>query len=387
MVLILAGQPYEYPRRKPTDALNEFCDSVKKARSDSNKKITPLESREVKNINGGDADTLIVVQREFGAVNPSKAADTIGVPTKIGSVDATTCLILALTNTANGDVTVAHIDSEKQVDQGISNMLKLIGVASLDCKSAAPGTKPQDLIQQNGGKLPTVKVAMLGCVLYHEYSNVTLPYLLKKLIGTTDVAFDIGFGFDVAVWTLNYDEEKKNIRRRGLLVDTSKNVEGEILAIECQNENRTYPDARLRSLRSFAKDQSLSAITLFKGEEATLRITQAPAPAAATGAPKAIEAPPTAAATAASGEEKIRSVFKVVVRPFEWPLMLKDAAKKPLEWFYQLSSTPDMEPEDFANSVKQAVIFGNVYPADNVFPSKRPRLFAGNSETKKWVEL
>lgn len=379
MVLILAGQPYEYPRRKATDALNEFCDTIKKTRSDSNKKITPMESRDVKSINGADADTMIIVQREFGAINPSKSAETVGVPTKIGSVDATTCLILSLTNTATGDIAVAHIDSEKQVDQGISNMLKLIGVASLDCKSAAPGTKPQDLIQANGGKLPTVKVAMLGCVVYHEYSNVTLPTLLKKLIATSDVAFDIGFGFDIAVWTLNFNEEKKNIRRRGFLVDTAKNIEGELLVIECQNENRTYPDARLRALRSFAKDTSLSAVSLFKGEEVGLRITTTPAVAGS----KAIEAAPQPAAAA----ENFRSVFKVVIRPFEWPMMLKDAAKKPLEWFYQLSSTPDMEPEDFATSVKQAVIYGNVYPADNVFPSKRPRLFVGSSQTKKWAEL
>lgn len=393
MPLLLAGQPYEYPRRKANDALNEFCDSIVKARKDSGKgsSIVPLESREVKNIPGDSIDTLIVVQREFaniaGASNTKVRDAVVGMPTKIASVDATTCLILALTNAATGDVAVAHIDSERQIDKGLSDMLKVIGVPSIECKSAVAGAAVPETP-------PVVKVAMLGCVLFHEYSPVTLSTLLKKFIGTTDVAFDIGFGFDVAVWSLNWNKDKNQIRRRGLLIDTAKNVEGELLAIECQGELRAYPDVRLRSLRSFAKDPHLSSVTLFKGEESALKISQKESrvqeiTTEEEGAKKIVSAnaSSTEAGAANSAGGKIRSVFKIVIRPFEWPAMLQDAARKPLEWFYQLSSTPDMEPEDFANSVKQAVIFGNLFPATQVFNNGRPRLYVGDGESKKWTQI
>lgn len=417
MVVLINGSVYSYPRKKPIGALDEFCDTIRAARAAAAPNIVPLEARPTVDIDGSSNSTLIVLQREVGAILGADRAEIdkqlqaqapagtvvlpmarLRSPNNIASVDATTCLILSMSNPITKDVAIAHMDNENQTKDAMVQMLRLINLnfsqsaASAAAEKAGAGAAAPAA----GSVLPTVHVKMLGATKWHEYSPQTLSVLLKTLIDEPKVCFDFGDGTDIAVWSLNLDVAANKCIKRGLMVD---NNGGPGVPVECCDGNRTYPAGKLRALRSFAQDDKLSSVTLFRGEESIAATPPPPAAAAAADAAPAAAAPAPAAASqpqskaaAISAEKQLEIVkstvplYKIVVRPFEWRQFVQDAAQRPLDFFLKLSGTPTMEPSDFAETVKAAVIFANMFKPEDVFKEKRPHVFAP-TDNGNWVKI
>ncbi|CAN6994884.1 hypothetical protein IGI04_017634 [Brassica rapa subsp. trilocularis] len=92
---------------------------------------------------------VYIFQREYAVVNPT-LVDFVGMD------EATTCVGLVIRNRKSGVTSIAHMDSPKVVDLGISQMLSLVmeddsDAAELDVVHMVGGYEDVDLKNANGG--------------------------------------------------------------------------------------------------------------------------------------------------------------------------------------------------------------------------------------------
>ena len=389
---------------KTSNALNSFCSAVRSSRAAAaaaataagRDPVVPLEQRPVVDIDGASPDILVVLQREVGAIaapppvgSASSAVATTSRtgPSKICSIDATTCLIAAFTNPATGAVAVAHIDAPAQCGQGVAMMLRLLRIRA---PAAAAGAEQVDA----AAAAIVVRVALLGAVTLDKFSPETLSTMLRALIEQPNVVFDLGDGNNTAVWALNSDPATGSCLRRGMMIDART---GAVSCVECQGANRGYPDARLRTLRGFSNDASLSSVSLFQGEEIAVHIAKPKVEvvgddAASSQSSTSVDSPVPQQQEQPGGggggeAPDSSSIFKVIVRAFAWHKFAADVASRPLSWFLKLSTTPTMEPADFAESFKACVVYGNCFSPKDVFGvTNRPHMFT-ISEEGKWAQI
>jgi hypothetical protein len=308
------------------------------AQEHSEEVVLPLSDKTAIPVRGDDVALLVVLQREAGCV--AAASPATGVQERIASVDATTCVIVALRDAATQRVALGHFDSANaQTKDGLTLLLTFV----LNLAASRPADAP----------VAQLELYMLGATRHEKYSANTLAALLTAMANRDDVEFNAAPG-NCCVWSQNVPKAggAGPILHRSLMVDAGTGKAFPVV----MDARRAYPENRIRCLRCFDESELLSPISLLPSEKfgGTAARPRGFGLAADDG-----QAP------AFAGDGAAPAV--VVVRPFKWPKFSEGVAQMPLEGFLAMSTSPEMEPEDFAANFKAAMIYGSLTQPMKVF--------------------
>ena len=311
---------------------------------------TPLSSVPHQLLSGGDPNVLFVLQAEAGAVQWSDgpvSASTL--PTTICSLDATTCLIVAFRHARTHRVALAHFDhGGEQAETGVKML------ADLALQSCQARSTDKEVLE----------AYFVGTVQFPKFSQDTLASVLANMGTIADVDFHVRLD-GCCVWTQNTSDAHRCVHR-GLLVDAK---DGSCKPVE-SDVARAYPEVRLRGLRCMQAEH-LTSISISRDEEMLLRRSDASTVATAS-------AVPWIAATRAHMAAQHGGALPhlIVIRPFTWSRFMPDVARKPMDEFLRMSTTPEMEPDDFAVQLKAAIVYGHLYRPEVVFADSQPLVYA-----------
>jgi hypothetical protein len=342
--------------REVCDAFTAAVDAARKAQAeveDGKELPKMLSEQPCQTVRGEDMSLLVVLQREMGAVAPSEynPVTKCCVQSRICSIDSTTCLILGFRDPYTGTTVIGHVDQAgTQVEESLPSMLNYIPVKPITTAGLL-SHQQRDEIEALATKYNAKRVLqlyMLGAVKFPRFSAETLAAVLRQLADDMDVVYDVVIE-GTCVWSQNLQASGKALIHRGLMVDSKT---GKATPVEC-DKLRSYPAGRLRMLRFFdATEKRLSAVTLLPGETIS-----------------------TASPVDLQGKRKALP-FVVMVRPFKFPEFSSIVARKPLSTFAEMSTSPEMEPADFAETLKSSVVFASLTSPEKVFSAhpKNPRV-------------
>lgn len=290
---------------QPKDTPANVCNSVVAAVADAlaaAPAATPLAQQTATPITGDDTSILTILQREAGVVVADETNATTGAPTAIASIDATTCIVVAVRDPVSKRVAMAHFDTaEPQATDGVD----LLGRMALNEREGASdaGQEKSSGRSQKPTTTQPLQTYMLGAVKdapkSDKYSSETMAAVVRAMSAHGRYTFEL-VPSGVCVWTQNSKSMGKLIHS-SLMVDAAT---GNCCPVEMSPE-RAYPGGRLRALRCFDDaDQLVSPITLLPGESVV-------------------------DAAAAQGTD---ATPFLLVRPFKWPVFPSQVAQLPMSY-------------------------------------------------------
>ena len=325
------GTPDARAVELPPKKLVELTSALHHALQTSAK--APFSSIPITPVDGSDEHTHMVCQGECSvrfvtaATCVAAAEAWSGASESILSTDATTCAIVAfrVVTEEHRVVSLAHFYSSQQVADSLDQVVRLATVFA--------GSRARD-------EREPVAVYVVGSVMERKFALPLLQSLFLKLVNDVRIYTLVPEG--CCFWDANTDRSTGRCLIRGLQVDVAT---GRARPVE--RVTRDFPCFPLRSLRSFAENPPLVAIC------------------------------PDPSTEPAQWAEYLRAPNTLVIRAFQWrPLPPHTLAFTDEEILRSFSTTPTMEPPDFAACFRGAVVES----------AKRPRDVFGHPPHPIWLK-
>ena len=333
------------PDHEVCDIFVTAVDGAVKAKSEVHDvAVVPLSAQNCHTIRGEDVSLLTVLQREMGSVAPTEynPVSKCSLQSRIASIDATTCIIAAIRDPYSGTTVLGHFDQPGiQMEDGLPAMLNFLpqkpvttyGLLSTEDRDAV------EELQTRFNAKRVVQLYLLGAFKHPQHSAENCAGLLRLFADDSDVVYDVALQ-GTCVWKQNVRPGTSRVLHRGLMVDAKSGI---ATPVQC-DKLRAYPAGRLRTLRFFdAEEKRLSSVTLMPGETVSTPMT-----VDEDGRRKALQ-------------------YVLIVRPFKFPAFSVIVARKPLASFAAMSTSPEDEPEDFAETLKSSIVFASLTTWEKTF--------------------
>ena len=271
--------------------------------------------------------TLVVLQREAAAIS-----NQVPGITHIASIDATSCVIVGFRTSQQTVIT--HLDSP--------------GSASTRCM--------QRMLDSCGEGDPVDVYLLGGCGSVKH----AIPTLIEVLVFLNDHCGRMQLRLDgCCIWTMNVDPATKKCRYRGIAVNTMTGTPSPFELL--RSDRQKYPEGHLRTLAVFGEDREIRWITATSEEAKKIR-------------------------DVLKEEMEEEHSFCIRIGKFSWkpfpPHVVRFSREQIMDW----STTPELEPDDFPEVMKGALIYANSYSVDDVFRTPAI-LYRYSPEGSCWCKL